>query len=267
MRILRRLIPALFALPVLFGCVNNYEKFYTGELSNIPNALVPSSANEVTVLNVAVNENTFREMIENGFVYKGHSGWTGPAQDQSFAKSHAANIGASHIILSSELLSTEMRNIPIVLPNTQTTYHSGSYSGYGSGYGGYSSGTYGGTSTTYGTQTTYIPIQNKTYESHAYYFVKTDTSKLKFGARILEVSSEMSSQLGVNGAVQLIVVKNTPAYNADFISGDVVVAFSGEKIRGPIDFSNKLMTSTGNETFKIFRNGKYINLNMDFSSN
>ena len=267
MRNLRRLIPALFAVHVLFGCVNNYEKFYTAGWPNIPNALAPSSANEVTILNVSVNENTYREMIENGFAYKGHSGWTGPAQAQSLAKSHAANIGASHIILSSELLSTEMRNIPIVLPNTQTTYHSGSYSGYGSGYGGYSSGTYGGTSTTYGTQTTYIPIQNNIYESHAYYFVKTDTSKRKFGASFLEVSSEITSQLGVNGAVQLIVIKNTPAYYADFISGDVVVELSGKKIRGPTDLFNRLTASTGNETFKIFRNGKYINLNMDFSSN
>jgi serine protease Do len=273
MNILKKLTLALFLATSLSACTNNYEKFFEGEYAEVNYAQTPNSSDEVNVLYREVGENTFREMLENGFAYKGHSGWTGPAQGVSYAKTHAANIGASHVIITNKLLNTETKNIPLTLPDTKTTYHGGNYGGSsygsygGSTYSGTNTGSYSGTSTTYGTKTTYIPVTTNTYETHAYYFVRVDTSKYRFGASFLEVPSEMSSQIGVNGGVQLIVIRNTPAYNADFISGDVVVEVSGERIAGPTDLQKRLIASTASETFKVYRNGDFISLTLDFSKN
>ena len=229
--------------------------------------------NDVNVLYREVAENTYRDMLESGFVYKGHSGWYGPAQNVSYAKTHAVNIGASHIIITNKLLNTETKNIPLTLPDVKTTYQSGNYGGYSSGsYGGYAysgsdSGSYSGTSTTYGTKTTYIPVTTNTHETHAYYFVKEDTSQYRFGAHLLNVSSDMSLQIGMNGGVQLIVIRNTPAYYADFISGDVIVEVSGKRIAGNEDLRKRLSASNSLETFKVYRNGDFVTLTMDFSKN
>ncbi|MDA8777001.1 hypothetical protein N9Y79_06565, partial [Alphaproteobacteria bacterium] len=241
------------------ACTNNYEKFFEAGNGFVNYAQLPKSASEVQVSYVEVGENTYREMVENGFVYKGHSGWTGPAQDVSYAKTHAAKIGASHILITNKLLSTNVKNIPLTLPDTKTTHQSGNYGGYSSGnyggnsYSGSTTGSYSGTSTTYGTITTYVPVTSKTFETHAYYFVRADTSKYRFGASFLEVPSEMSSQIGMNGGVQLIVIRSTPAYYADFISGDVIVEISGERIAGPTDLHKRLIASTASETFRVYR--------------
>lgn len=273
MNILKKLTLALFFATSLAACTNNYEKFFDAGYAEVNYAQKPNSSDEVNVLYREVGENTYREMLESGFWYKGHSGWTGPAQDVSYAKTHAVNIGASHVLITNKLLNTETKNIPLTLPDTKTTYHGGNYGGstYGS-YGGYTysgsnSGSYSGTSTTYGTKTTYIPVTTNTYETHAYFFVKVDPSQYKFGANFLEVSSDMSSQIGMNGGVQLIVVRNTPAYYADFISGDVIVEVSGKRIKGNEDLYKRIDASNSLETFKVYRNGDFISLTVDFSKN
>lgn len=210
-------------------------------------------------------------MLENGFAYIGYSGWTGPAQDVSYAKSHALNIGASNILITNKLLSTQVNYIPLVLPTTSTTTHSGNYSGYSSGnyngnnYSGTTSGTYYGTSSTHGTNTTYMPVRSDIYETHAYYFVKVDTSRYKFGANFVDVPSNISSQIDINGGAQLIVIKNTPAYHADLISGDVIIEMSGNRIKSALDLQRKIAASNTNETFKVYRNGKFISVKMNFN--
>src|SRR6202043_3245767 len=109
--------------------------------------------------------------------------------------------------------------VPLMLPQTSTSYTSGSATAYGAGepvtaYGN-------ATTTTYGTQTTMMPYSVARSDFGAVYFVKT---RQRAGIITLPLDDAAHKRLGTNSGILVrLVVDGTPAFNADVFPGDVLL--------------------------------------------
>jgi serine protease Do len=170
------------------------------------------------------SDDEFHQTMAEGWIPIGYSSFNAGSADQSLALAHARKIGAAMVTLSSSYTGTVSGAAPLSLPNTTTTYHSGSVSGYG----GYA--TYGGTSTTHGTTTTYIPYAIDRYDYIATYWVKRRDEG--WGILCNELTIDQRKEAGTNKGVFVTnVAKNGSAYWADLLPGDILIAINDHEIR------------------------------------
>ena len=245
----------------LMGCGSNpYKDFYQ---PNPQMVQAPKEKKEqikeypVEIIRVGGNPDDLEKSIQNysrsGFGILGYSNFQASEVNDDQLIAQAREVGATKALLGVKYLRTNSGSMPLTLPNTQTTFHSGSLSGYG-GYGSYS-----GTSTTYGTRTTYIPYSVNRYEYIAAYLKKIT---YKLGIRYdLELPNEIKQKLGTHKGVLIkTVVKNSPAYNADILEGDVIKKMNGLIVDDGrhLDLYLKGLDSGENVQFEILRNNEKI---------
>jgi hypothetical protein len=258
--VLGKFITLIIAFAFLSGCVNNYEKFYVDRLSQqkIDRASLIKPIGEPELISGSNNKKLdFNRMTEDGYVILGFSHFhaTGGATTENLI-AQAKKVGAAKVLYYSKYMSTESGTVPLTLPNTQTTYHSGGVSTYGSSGSNY--GSYSGTSTTYGTTTTQIPYTRHRYEYGASYWIKQKMRIL--GVQSRDPNSQEKSDAGTNRGVMILTsVRGGPAYKADIVAGDLVTAVNGEEINGMHHFSEIIRNNRGQLTkFEILRKGKTI---------
>lgn len=256
---MRLLIP--FLIIVLFGsCANPYAQFYTDLLygkspTEIPTIVITKEGPRI--YRGADNaEQDVRALRENGYTLIGYSAYNGTTSDTTQLKAHAQKVGAAIVVTYSSYTHTVSGTVPYTVknpPETSTTSHSGGI--YGSG--GYA--TYSGSSTTTssgGTTTYNIPYSHRRYDFVATYWIKL--KPLPFGAVFTDLTPEVRSQLERNrGAIIDIVVKNSPAFDADFLPGDIIIAIDNVEIRDWQAAVN-MFTSKAGQTVHIrfIRRGK-----------
>ena len=246
-------ITLMIAFAFLSGCANNYEKFYVDQLSQnqIDRTSLIKPIGEPELVQGSNNKDLdYTRLTEDGYVMLGYSSFhaTGGATKENLM-AQAKKVGAAKVLFYSEYMSTESGSVPLTLPNTQTTYHSGGVSTYGS---------YSGTSTTYGTTTTQIPYTRHRYEYGASYWVKKRMGI--FGVQVRDPNSQEKSDAGTNrGAIIVTSIRGGPAYKADIVAGDLVTAVNGEGIDGLHHLIEKIRNNRGQLTnFEILRKGKTI---------
>ena len=79
-----------------------------------------------------------------------------------------------------------------------------------------------------------VPIirQLRRYDHVAIYFVRR-IGKPRFGFEYSDLEPDQRQALGRNtGAVVLIVIEKTPAFYANVVEGDVIIAVDGIEVRG-----------------------------------
>lgn len=101
-----------------------------------------------------------------------------------------------------------------------------------------------GTSTTYSTTTDYVPVTEHLANFAAFYFARNGVPVLGVGVRNLTDEEKRQRQSNY-GVVAVIVVEKSPAYAADFLKGDIIEKFNGEKITSEADYSEKLEALRG----------------------
>lgn len=206
----------LFIFLTLSACANPYSQYYQSQVyvGDYENLLVPY-AGEPEISMGRTPEEDASWMQENGYLMIGSSSFNAGGVSQESVITHAKNIGAERVVLYQDFSHRVSGSIPLTLPDTQTAYHSGTVSSNGI------SGTYYGTSTTYGTTTTYIPYTVNRYDYGATYWSKIKRGGL--GVFLEELTSEQKRVIGSNkGAAIITIVKNSAAYEADIIPGDVL---------------------------------------------
>jgi hypothetical protein len=141
----------------------------------------------------------------------------------------------------------------LTVPNTQTSYHSGSIYGSGGGYGSYS-----GSSTTYGTSTTYMPYHVNRSDYYATFWVKA--KPLSLGAYFDNLTDELRRKVESNKGVYIrVVVKDSPAFNADLLNGDIIRKLNNIEVANASHFGNLIAENKGQQIeLEIFRNDKTI---------
>ena len=152
---------------LLIGCANPFSRFYndqTGGHDLTPFAIIPNGEPKLVRGNDVDKDNL--RMMEDGYALIGYSSFNAGKVDEKEALVQAKKVNAATVIVYSKYINTASGHTPLILPDTQTTYHPGSI--YCSG----GSASYFGSSTTYGSKTTYLPYRVDRYDYYATYWIK-----------------------------------------------------------------------------------------------
>jgi len=253
-----RNIVIIMAAFVLIGCVNPYTKFYRGEqdATKFPN--YAQNTGELLIFSSNDFQRDIANMIRKGYQPFGESHFNG-ASNQGIdgpLRSHAKNIGASAVLISTRYSHTVSGAVPLVMPTTTTTYSSGTATAYGPGGSVNAYGT--GVSTTYGSQTMMMPYSVARSDFDAIFFYKAKRPRVGINPGELDQLTRKRLQTN-SGIIVRVVVENSTAYLADIMDGDVVLKISNESVQS-LDHYYKLLDKFEGQKviFSLDRDGKPI---------
>jgi hypothetical protein len=209
------------------ACTNGFSEFYRPAESLNGVGLLPLSR-EPQVRQAGQDvQADIRHLFEDGYWLVGESNFSGPPEDLKGAVAQAKKIQAAIVLVKSRYQSTRSWVMPLSTPSTSTSYSSGSVNAFGSG--GSAFGTYSGSTTTYGTQTTYVPYSVDRYDQLALYFAELPRSGL--GVMFEDLNEAQRRQIQSNRGLAVIAVRRgSPAYQADLLSGDLIVEVNGIQV-------------------------------------
>jgi hypothetical protein len=195
-------------------------------------------------------------MYEEGYGLVGVSSFVGAAQHEKGAIKQAKKVGAAVVLITSKYRNTETGALPITTPTTQTSYTSGTMNAFGTG--GSAFGNYMGTTTTYGSQTTYVPYSVDKYEQAALYFAPL--AHKGFGFMLDRPTDEQKRTTGTNQGLQVLAVRRgSPAFTADVLPGDVLLAIDGQGVADMDAVRSELARGAGREAeLRLSRGGTQI---------
>ena len=252
----RFVFSALTFIVFVAGCSNPYSKFYNDNTGGInitedPDFIMPIGKPKL-IQGSNVEADDLR-MLENSYLFLGFSNFNAGPINQNAAIDHAKKVHADTVIVYSQYTDTVSGSVPLTVPNTQTSYHSGSIYGSGGGFANYS-----GSSTTYGTSTTYMPYHVNRSDYYASFWIKAKPPSL--GIYYDNLTNELRKKVESNKGVYItVVVKDSPAFNADLLNDDIIRKFNNIKVIDMAHFQKLFDENTSQEVeLEIFRNGKSI---------
>lgn len=238
----KRAFAVVIACLVLAGCASGYEKFYQPLPVNNTAGIAPFSGEPQLLRGDPDPRHTVAHMFEQGYWPIGVSDFVGPAANVNDALSQAKSVGAAVVAITSKYQNTVSGALPLTLPNSTTSYTTGSANIVGSG--GYGTGTYNGTTTTYGTQTTMIPYSVDRYEQVALFFAPL--KRQGAGFMYLPLSEEQRQKLGTNQAISVVAIRTgSPAFLADILPGDAILSIDGHHVYDVETGRQALLSATG----------------------
>lgn len=261
-----KIISILFISILMQGCaVSGYQKFYQsyGEMPEGSQLEFLQEWQEPHIVSAPAElfEDYIYQMRSRNYIPIGNSSFNGAYEDVRRAISQAKRVRAVLVIVASEHTETVSSTVPLTMPNTTTTFSSGSvYAG-----GGY--GTYSGTQVSHGSQTVPITLNVRRYNQTAVYFVK-NKSQPRYGLQLSSLPQEIRSSLGRNtGALVDVVIEESPAFYANVMRGDVVIAVDGREVRSA-EHAGELLMGTPKDavssTLKVIREDKEILIDVEF---
>jgi len=244
---------------ILCGCANPYAKYYRDltngtDFINNPNFEITNGPPRLIITDNPAE--SALKLREDGYLPLGFSSFWARDLSESKAIKHGEQIKASIVLFFKKYRNTESGSIPLTLPSTQTS--NSSYSGNIYGTGGNASFYGSGTTTTYGTQTTYIPYEHDYYDYAVSYWIKQKNFRL--GAVVIDLSNDDKMAIGSNKGVKVdVVVKNTPAYNADILRGDLIKKIEDDPVLDITSFQKHIVKNEGKIVkITLIRNGQEI---------
>jgi hypothetical protein len=246
---------ALISLIALAGCVNAYEEYYRPTNSGDVNAIQFTGEPRIVPSHGSPKQDILA-MYEGGYTLIGTSKFVGSAADVDGAIQQAKKVGAAFIVIQSKYRNTETRAVPVVTPTTTTVHDSGTVNA--SGPGGSTFGTFKGTSTVQGTQTTFVPHSVDKYDQAAAYFAPMPRKGL--GTWTDKPTAEQHQAMETNQGIAILAVrKESPAYKADLLPGDVILAVDGVPVPDNATFRPALAKDAGRDAeMTVFRKGHRI---------
>lgn len=217
----------LFFALLISACANPYAEFYRG----IPDARVRSeyipTTEALQIFRTDNIEQDTKALRRKGYVPVGSSSFNAASNKvtETQLREQANTIGAHVVLSTSKFTHTVSGTIPLTLPNTTTTFVDGKKR------------------TTYGTQTTSIPYTVDRAEFKAVYFVK---AKSRIGLVVAPLDDTTRGQLTQSSGVRVdVVVEGSPAFEADILPGDILLAFGGQAVRSVEHYQELLPHFTG----------------------
>lgn len=262
---LLRIVVALGVALLLTACASGYSQFYrpwpgaTPDLVASLRVAPPSGQPLVERVEQIGQDST--ELLDayarRGYAPIGTSLFnSGNTESEDRAIEQGRRIGADLVvIMSPRHTGSTTATIPMTIPTSSTSYSTGTATAYGA------AGTvrvYGtGTTTTLSTSTTMIPITISRTDYGAGYFVKR---KWSFGGIWRDLNDSERQELQSNKGLYLkVVVDNSPAYNADILPGDIVLAIDGEPVSSQEAFSAQVSARSGrNVLISLYRRGSRL---------
>lgn len=249
---------------MLGGCAS-YKRFYqdeTGGIDITKDHRFADAPTDPIVTQGANPQSDSDRMVEDGYVQIGYIAFNGRADsaDEDDAFTQAKRVHAHRVLVYFKYRGTVSGTMPLTLPSTQTS----TTSVYGNAYGPGGPSTFSGTgyTTTYGTQTTYIPYSVDRYDYLATFWTKRRSFVL--GVYYDNLTPELRQALQTNKRVVVtVVVKGTPAFQADILRGDVLKAIGDTEIYDTASAQQAVESRAGqNVVIQIVRNGSPIQKEM-----
>lgn len=235
---------SLIGLLLVTGCLPNpYAQFYQGLPDARQSPGYEASTSPVQLYSSNDVDRDVLELMRRGYNLIGTSSFNAGMNNvrESQLSSQATRVGAQVVLVSSRYTNTISGAIPLSLPTTSTTTSSATATAYGSG--GVVTGYGTGTSTTYGTQTVMVPYSVARADFTALYFAHTKT---RLGVYVAALDDSTRRRLQSNSGVKILVVVNdSPAFNADIIAGDILTQVNGEPVRSVEIFAQLLNENEG----------------------
>lgn len=252
MRTIAMLAIALAAFPAF--AKNPYSDFYTDATDGVTPALVDGPPQPEPYSHGADIDMDMHRMFQQGYVLLGSSSFnSGDYVSEKKALKQAEDVRAHIVLMGSRHTDTRTVSAPIFLPNTQTSTSTSS----GTIYGPFGTSQYQGQTTT---RTPGTQVINRTrtidrYDYFASYWAKGVPGK--FGAQLQDLTPDQRWDLGRNrGAMIKVIVDGSPAFRADVLEGDVVLAIRGEEIVDTSDFISRTRALAGESvTITVWRKG------------
>lgn len=244
------------------ACVSGYSQFYKPAQGATPETIAalrvaPPSAHPIVERAPPPGSDApalLDAYAKRGYVIIGSSSFnSGQTQFEDAAVQQGVKVGADLVlILNPRYTGSNTTAMPLTLPSTTTSYSSGSATAYGRGGSVTAYGS--GTTTTYGTTTTMIPITVNRSDYGAAYFVKR---KWSFGALWRDLNDSERQELQSNKGVYVrVVVDNSPAYQADVLPGDIILAVDGHQVMNQQSIADLMHTRSGQSiTLSLYRRG------------
>jgi len=247
-----KLIVLVLIVFLFLGCASPFARFYN-QMPTPRDRLIYHN-DDPKMFSGSDPEKDYIKLFEDGYLMIGYSSFNAGSVHWNGAIAQAKKIKANIVVTYSKYTKTESGVIPLTTPdrNISTTTSSGSVYGSRGAYG-----TYSGTSqtTTYGSSTTYMPYSIDRFEYLATYWVKAKSPT--FGSLFHDLPIEIRQAMGTNkGVLVKAVVKNSPAYDSDIISGDVIKKVGDIEITDKHSFINALRKYAGQKvSMSLWRDG------------
>lgn len=177
-------------------------------------------------------------------------------QSDDNAIQQGKQVGADLVVIANpRYTGSSTTAVPITMPTSTTSYTTGTATAFGPG--GTVNAFGNSTTTTYGSTTTMIPITQNRHDYAAVYFIK---AKWGFGALWRDLNDAERQELQSNKGVFLrVVVDNSPAYLADILPGDIVLAVDGEPVLNQESLAGLLQTRAGRlVNVSLYRKGNRL---------
>jgi hypothetical protein len=256
---MKRLLSLLSIMSIMMvtSCANPYAQFYRGYPDARTLAQYEPSAEPLKIYTTDNFDRDIRLLLTKGYFVIGKSSFNadGNAVTEAHLQKQAKLVGAQVVLVASHYTNTVSGAVPLVLPNTTTSYSSGSATVYGSG--GHATAYGSGTTTTYGTQTVMMPYQTQRFDFVAVYLAKV---KPRVGLYPKPLDDETRKTLGTNkGLIVDLVVEGSQAFMADILPGDILVSVAGQPVYSIEQYISLLRTLEGKTVaFEIIRNGALL---------
>jgi serine protease Do len=248
-------ICSLVAL-ILSGCAQSgYKQFYQNrsDPATLAGLALLKDGETPSIWRTEDLRGEVKKGLSKGYKIIGQSSFNGAMEGNNGVIAQAKAVRATHVVLASQFAETRTITTPLVMPTTSTTYNSGTVSS------GYRAANYSGTSTTYGSTVVPMTTQQNRYEQTAVFMAKSIT-KPKLGVILDELDARTRTEIQRNtGALISIVIEDTPAFNADILEGDVIIAINDFSVLSPTRAIELMDNAPDGKPMKItvLRNGQY----------
>jgi hypothetical protein len=262
---MRKIVALGATLALLTGCASGFETYYRpappATLVMATPSLLPPPPTPAVYMHSADVQADGKRLLEGGYVFIGDSSFYGPANrsNEEQAVEQGKKVGASVVLFKSQYMDTRSGVIPYTVANpavVSTVNTSGTVYGSNGNSANYS-GT--GTVTTPGGYSTYaIPYSVDRNTFYASYWAKRDPNKIHLGLNYGPLNDAQRHRLERNTGLQVsIVVQGTPAFNANFLEGDILLKMNGADITDVPSFSADVVRLAGQRvTFDLLRDGQ-----------
>jgi hypothetical protein len=213
-----RCVLPIVIVGLLHGCATPFADHYHDKMGGVDVASFPRAVISTgePVLYMGVDKTLdFLRMVEDNYELIGYSSFNAGPLSTEGAIAQAKKVKASVLLWYSQYTGTVSGVVPLTLPKTDTAETNFSGSSGGTSFSGRAY------TTLYGTETSYIPYSVSRSDYFVSYWIKKTPPV--FGTRISDLPVEIKQKTGSNkGVLVRAVIKNSPAYKADILGGDVI---------------------------------------------
>jgi S1-C subfamily serine protease len=188
-------------------------------------------------------------MFGDGFRLLGYSSFNGKEASERQVKQQGETVMADRVLVYAKYSGTERSAVPLTLPNTATA----TTNYYGSG--GYGSAV----TTVNGTTTTMVPISVRRYDQMATFWIRAIPNPI-LGIDMRDLTPQQRAAFQTNKGVTVNAVqKDTPAYHADLLKGDVFKSVGSIEVTDGHELQQLLQKFAGQQVkVEFIRDGKLL---------